>query len=94
MTKFGDLISEKVPVLINFYSQDSETSVHVLREVAASFGENAKVIKIDIEKNKNLVDALRVKGNPTYMIFNEGEMKWRETGFKDAETLINLISKY
>lgn len=96
MTKFGDLISENKPVLIDFYSDLDDTAVTIdtLRDVAAAFGDRAKVIKIDIEKNETLADALRVKGNPTFMVYKDGEMKWRETGFKNADTLIEVVQHY
>ena len=96
MTKFGELISAEIPVLIDFYSDWNaiENNLDTLRNVAAALGEKAKVIKIDIKKNETLADALRVKGNPTFMIYKNGEMKWRQTGFQDANTLINLVRKY
>ncbi|WP_343328738.1 thioredoxin family protein [Polaribacter staleyi] len=96
MAKFGDIISTEKPVLIDFYTDwnDADNSVHTLRDVAAALGEKAKVIKIDIKKNELLADALRVKGNPTFMIYKNGQMKWRQTGLQDANTLIGLIQEY
>lgn len=96
MAKFGELISVDKPVLIDFYSDwdEVDNSVDTLRDVAAAMGDRAKVIKIDIKKNETLADALRVKGNPTFMIYKDGEMKWRETGFKNADALIEIIQKY
>ena len=97
MAKFGELISSKIPVLIDFYVELAETTddLHsVLRNVAAALGDKAKVIKIDVEKNETLANALRIKGNPTFIIYKEGEMKWRQTGDQDANTLINLVEQY
>lgn len=97
MAKFGELISSNIPVLIDFYTEweeNSETAQHVLRDVAAALGDRAKVIKIDIEKNESLANALRIKGNPTFIIYKEGEMKWRQSGNQDANTLINLVQQY
>jgi thioredoxin 1 len=96
MTKFGDLISVNKPVLIDFYADwdEVENSVKTLRDVAAAMGDKAKIIKIDIQKNETLADALRVKGNPTFMIYKDGEMKWRETGFKNADSLIEIMEQY
>ena len=96
MTRFGELINIDKPVLIDFYTDwdDVESSVETLRDVAAALGDRAKVIKIDIKKNEILVDALRVKGNPTFMIYKNGEMKWRKTGFQDANTLIGLVQQF
>ncbi len=66
----------------------------VLRDVAAALGDKAKVIKIDVDKNKDLADALRLKGLPTLIIYKVGELKWRLSGEKDANSLIGLIQEY
>ncbi len=97
MAKFGDLINAEIPVLIDFFAHWEEpikVPNDVLRDVAAALGDKAKVIKIDIEKNETLVNALRIKGNPTFIIYKNGEMKWRQTGNQDANTLINLVKQY
>ncbi|WP_339609824.1 thioredoxin family protein [uncultured Planktosalinus sp.] len=97
MSKFGELISAPVPVLLDFYTDWNEqsTAMHpVLRDVAAALGDKAKVIKIDVDKNKDLAEALRIKGLPTLMIYKNGEMKWRQSGEQDANTLIGLVNEY
>lgn len=97
MSKFGELIAGNVPVLLDFYAHwnDSSKSMHpVLRDVAASLGDKARVVKIDIDKNQELAEALRVKGSPTLMIYKNGEMVWRQTGEQDADTLIGLLQEY
>lgn len=97
MSKFGELIETQVPVLLDFYAEMDEASkgMHaVLRDVAASLGDKARVIKIDVEKNNELAEALRVKDLPTLMIYQGGEMKWRQSGEQDANTLIGLVKEY
>lgn len=97
MSKFGELIETRVPVLLEFYTDwdDACKGMHpVLRDVAAALGDKARVIKIDVEKNQELAEALRVKGLPTLMIYLHGEMKWRQSGEQDANTLIGLVKEY
>ncbi len=98
MAKFGELIGSEIPVLIDFYAEweeENSDDLHdVLRDVAAALGDKAKVIKIDIEKNETLANALRIKGNPTFIIYKDGEMKWRQSGEQDANTLIGLMQQY
>ncbi|QDO92967.1 thioredoxin family protein [Formosa sediminum] len=97
MSKFGELIDVSIPVLLNFFTEWNEqsTAMHpILRDVAAALGDKAKVIKIDVEKNKELVEALRVKGLPTLIIYKHGEMKWRYSGEQDANTLIGIVRQY
>lgn len=97
MTKFGELIGSKIPTLIDFYAEwgEDNTVLHsTLRNVAAALGDKAKVVKINVEKNEALASALRIKGNPTFIIYKDGEMKWRQTGTQDANTLISLVEQY
>ena len=97
MTKFGELIGSDIPVLIDFFTdweEDTNELHSTLRDVAAALGDKAKVIKIDIEKNETLANALRIKGNPTFIIYKDGEMKWRQSGTQDANTLISLVQQY
>lgn len=97
MSKFGELIDAQIPILLDFYTEWDETSdeMHsVLRDVAAALGDQGKVIKIDVEKNPQLAEALRVKGLPTLMIYKGGEMVWRQSGEQDANTLISLMKDF
>jgi thioredoxin 1 len=97
MSKFGELIDLDIPVLLDFYTEWNEqsTAMHpVLRDVAAALGDSAKVIKIDVDKNSELAEALRVKGLPTLMIYKNGEMKCIQSVEQDANTLIGLVKEY
>ena len=97
MSKFGEIIEAPVPVLLDFYTewdQSSQEMHAVLRDVAAALGDKAKVVKIDVAKNETLAAALRIKGNPTFIIYKNGEMKWRQSGDQDANSLISLVQQY
>ena len=97
MSKFGDLIDVEVPVLFEFFtewSDESESMHDVLRDVAAALGDKARVIKIDVEKNQDLAEALRIKGLPTLIIYKSGDMKWRQIGSLDANTNIDRIQEF
>ncbi|MEC7619645.1 MAG: thioredoxin family protein [Bacteroidota bacterium] len=97
MSKFGELIDDKLPLLLVFYNAEDNISdsMHpILKDVAAAMGDKGKVIKIDTEKNTKLSDALRVKVLPTLMIYKHGEMVWRQSGEQDANTLISLMQDH
>ncbi len=97
MSKFGELIDSEMPILLDFYTDwnESSTSMHpVLKDVAAAIGDKGKVIKINVDKNNDLAQALRIKGLPTLMIYKSGEMVWRQSGEQDANTLINLLNEF
>jgi thioredoxin 1 len=66
----------------------------VLNDVAAASGDRAKVIKIDVDKNQELAQALRIKSLPTLVIYKRGEMVWRQSGELDANTLLGILNEY
>lgn len=97
MSKFGELIDLNIPVLLDFYTEWNEDSVSmhpILRDVAAAVGDKGKVIKIDVDKNNELADALRIKTLPTLIIYKNGEMIWRQSGELDANTIIGIMQEY
>ena len=98
MSKFGDLVKSEVPILIDFYSDWDESqenqAIKIFKEVAIALGEKAKIIKIDVEKNEILAKALRIKSNPTYIIYKSSEMKWRQSGDQDASSLIDMVEQF
>jgi thioredoxin 1 len=97
MSKFGELIDIDIPVLLDFFTEkdtQSKAMHDVLHDVAAALGNKAKVIKIDVEKNQELSEALEVTGLPTLIVYKGGEMKWRHTGTQDTNALISVIEQY
>ncbi len=98
MSKFGDLVKSDIPILIDFYSDWDKSkenhAIRTLKEVALALGERAKVIKIDVTKNEILARALRIKSNPTFIIYKSSEMKWRQSGDQDASSLIDMVEQF
>ena len=97
MSKFGDLIDVDVPVLFDFFIEQDDASGSmqlILQDVLAALGDKVKVIKIDVDKNEALSEALRIKTLPTLIIYKSGDMKWRQSGELDANTIIGLLQDY
>jgi len=97
MPKFGEIINTQNPVLISFYADWEESNqelYNTIRSVAAVLGDRAKVIRIDIEKNKDLSYALRISNIPTLILYKNGQMVWRESGEFDANSIIINVENY
>lgn len=96
MTKFGELIGVSTPILINFYfaEKSNESVLKTLKEVSSQIGHQARIIKIDISKNELLADALKIKGNCTFVIYKDGEMKWRQSGDTNTDTLVQTLQQF
>lgn len=96
MAKFGDLIDHKVPVLIEFYEigPKSSSSDSDLKTVAEHFKKKAKIVRVDIDKNIQLSEALKIQQIPTWILYKNGEMVWRESGALKSQYLIEHIEKH
>lgn len=97
MEKFGEIINVNVPVLICFFADWHEQSMQmnpVLREVTIVMGDDAKIIKIDVDKNKELTKALKINGLPTLMVYVKREIVWRGEGFYNGDILTSELLKH
>jgi thioredoxin 1 len=94
MSKLQELINSDTPTLVDFFAEwcgPCKTMKPVLEELKQKVGDKATILKIDVDKNQELADALRIKGLPTLMIYKQGQMVWRQSGELDANTIISLV---
>jgi thioredoxin 1 len=52
----------------------------VLKELASDFSDKIKIIKIDVDRNQPIAQKFQVKGIPTFILFYQGEVLWRQSG--------------
>jgi thioredoxin 1 len=66
----------------------------VLSELKKRVGEGVKIIKIDVDKNPALSQNFDVRSVPTLMIFQKGELKWRQSGLMTAGQLEIVLKPF
>mgnify|MGYP003575352829 FL=1 len=94
---FNDIIQSKKPVLVDFYATwcgPCKMMNPILQELKTAVGEEVVIIKIDVEKNQEVASALEIQGVPTLMIFQRGELKWRQSGVVSASVLEQVLQQY
>jgi len=94
MAGFKELINGSTPVLVDFYADwcgPCKVMGPYLEEVAKQRKGKVKVIKIDVDKNQQASQAYKVQSIPTLILFQNGEIKWRQAGVVDPNTIMKMV---
>jgi thioredoxin len=92
---FQEIINQDKPVLVDFFATwcgPCKMMSPILDDVKKRVGENASIIKIDVDKNPQAAATYQVRGVPTLILFKNGKALWRQSGVVPANELENLIN--
>ncbi len=94
---FQELINGDKPVLVDFYAEwcgPCKMMKPILEEVKQQIGEQASVIKVDVDRNPAVASAMNIRGVPTLLIYKNGKVLWRKSGVVAADQLTQLLKQY
>ncbi len=94
---FQEMINQDKPVLVDFFATwcgPCKMQAPILEDVKKRVGEAASIIKIDVDKNRDVAGTYQIQGVPTLMIFKNGQVLWRRSGVSQANELEKLIKEH
>lgn len=99
MDKFRNIINADKPVLVDFFATwcgPCQMLAPILQEVKAAMGDKITIIKVDVDKNRELMmnPEFQVRGVPTLMLFKNGRMLWRQSGVLPKEEIIRAVERF
>ena len=83
----ADVIDSNKPVLVDFWAEwcgPCRVLGPILDEVANEIGENAKIVKVNVDDNRELAEKFGIRGIPTMIFFKNGQA---------AKTLVGVQAK-
>ena len=89
-----EVLNSDKPVLVDFWAAwcaPCRMIAPIVDEVAQEFGDQAKVLKLDVDSNSETSSKYNIKGIPTLLLFNGGEIKDQIVGATSKDKIARMI---
>lgn len=91
-----EVLKASVPVLVDFWAPwcgPCKTIAPVIEELATQYGQKLKVVKVNVDHNKEYAARYNVRGIPNLILFKNGESQEQIVGAVAKQELVNAIEK-
>ena len=97
MSAYEQILKGERPVLIDFFATwcgPCKMMSPILDQLKEKVGDRLRILKVDVDKNPKIAALYNVRGVPTLVLMKGGEIKWRQSGVVDVDTLAQLIQQH
>jgi thioredoxin 1 len=90
------VLRSEQPVLVDFYAAwcgPCRILAPILEKIADEFAGRVKVVKVDIDHERDLAARYRITGVPTLILFEGGSDVWTTVGLPRGQELLEQLEK-
>lgn len=94
---FFDIINSDKPVLVDFYADwcgPCKMMAPVIDQLKSSVGDQARILKINIDAAPAVASQYEISGVPTFIVFKSGKIVWRQSGAMGLDQLKRSIEQH
>jgi thioredoxin 1 len=92
-----EVLGSDKPVLVDFWAEwcaPCRMLAPTVLAVAEHYGENASVVKLNVDDNPSTAQRYGIKGIPTLILFRDGKEVERVVGATSKESISRMVEKY
>lgn len=88
--EYQDLLETNKKVLVNFYAEwcaPCKKMTPYILKMQEDLKDKIIIVRLDADKNKTILDSLKLDGLPVVILYENGEELWRNIGYISEENL-------
>ena len=93
----NDVLKSSMLTLVDFWAEwcgPCKQISPLLEEIANEKKDIVKVIKLNVDENRETTEKYNIMGIPTLLLFKDGELAETQVGLSNKAMLLKLINKH
>ncbi len=91
-----DVLQSDRPVLVDFHAEwcgPCHVISPIIEEIAQDYAGRVNVRKVDVDENQGLAEQYGVRGIPTLLLFNDGQVQETVVGLQSKTQLAIILDR-